>query len=115
MQRLAQHVIAPVGPADAAASAEAHVRAWRETYTGLLPQTYLSNMRPEIYAARWRRQLSGDGTGEVVLAAEGAHGIVGYRGGSLLTRPGRLADAEVFTLYPPEAVKGRGLGPPVLG
>ncbi|MGA0602952.1 GNAT family N-acetyltransferase [Caulobacter sp. KR2-114] len=115
MERLAQHVILPAGPGDARALGEVHVRAWRETYQGLLPETYLAAMRPEIHAVRWRRQLSGDGTGEVVLAVEGAEGLVGYSASSLLQSESRLADAEVFTLYLLKAAQGRGLGGRLLG
>lgn len=115
MERLAQHVILPAGPGDARALGDVHVRAWRETYPGLLPDAYLDALRPEIHAARWRRQLSGEGTGEVVLAAEGAHGLVGYSASSLLHADGRLADAEVFTLYLLKAAQGHGLGARLLG
>jgi len=115
MERLAQHVILPAGPADAAALGEVHVRAWRETYPGLLPQAYLAAMRPEIHAERWRRQLSGDGTGEVVLAVEGARGLVGYAAAAMLKGDSRLADAEVFTLYLLKSAQGRGLGARLLG
>jgi len=115
MERLAQHVILPAGPADAAALGEVHVRAWRETYPGLLPQAYLAAMRAQIHAERWRRQLSGAGTGEVVLAVEGAHGLVGYSAAAPLKAADRLADAEVFTLYLLKSAQGRGLGARLLG
>ncbi len=119
MERLAQHVIFPAGPADAAALGEVHVRAWRESYAGLLPQAYLSAMNPDIHAARWRRQLSreadGEPGGEVVLAVEGVRGLVGYCAGALLKGAGKLADAEVFTLYLLKGAKGRGLGARLLG
>ncbi len=115
MERLAQHVILPAGPADAAALGEVHVRAWRETYASLLPQAYLAAMSPAIHAARWRRQLTDGPTGDVVLAVEGAGGLVGYCAGGLLKGPERLADAEVFTLYLLKTAKGRGLGARLLG
>ncbi|HWA62438.1 MAG TPA: GNAT family N-acetyltransferase [Caulobacteraceae bacterium] len=115
MERLAQHVILPAGPADAAALGDVHVKSWRETYRGLLPEAYLAAMRPEIYAARWRRQLAGLNAGEVVLAVEGAHGLVGYSAGALLSGERRLAECEVFTLYLVKAAQGRGLGARLLG
>jgi ribosomal protein S18 acetylase RimI-like enzyme len=115
MERLAQHVILPAGPGDSGALGEVHVRAWRETYSGLLPAAYLAAMRPEIHAARWRRQLSAETLGEVVLAVEGAHGLVGYSASGLLAAKGRPADAEVFTLYLLKSAQGRGLGARLLG
>src|SRR5437764_9780247 len=48
MERLADVVICPAGPADAAELGQVHVKSWRETYPGLLPQTYLAAMRPEV-------------------------------------------------------------------
>lgn len=115
MERLAQHVIFPAGPADAAALGEVHVRAWQETYPGLLPQPYLNALNPAIHAERWRRQLSKETVDEVVLAAEGARGLVGYCAGGLLKGPSKLADAEVFTLYLLKSAKGRGLGARLMG
>ncbi|HEX7759825.1 MAG TPA: GNAT family N-acetyltransferase [Caulobacteraceae bacterium] len=115
MERLAQHVIFPAGPADAAALGEVHVQAWRESYQGLLPQAYLAAMNPGVHAARWRRQLTRDTPGDIVLAVEGARGLVGYCAGGLLKGPDKLADAEVFTLYLLKAAKGRGLGARLLG
>lgn len=115
MQTLAQHVVFPAGPAESSALGDVHVRAWRETYPGILPATYLAALRPEIHAARFRKQLNAQAPGEVVLAAEGAGGLVGYCAGALLSDDHRLAQAEVFTLYLLKAAQGRGLGARMLG
>ena len=66
-------MVTPAGPGDALALAQVHVRAWRETYPGMLPQAYLDRMSPEAHAARWawRRMHSA----EVTLAAEGRDGL----------------------------------------
>ena len=110
MERLADVVILPAGPADAADLGDLHVTTWRQAYPGLLPQAYLSAMRPEQHARRFHAQLTKARPGEVVLAAEGAVGLVGYCAASRLTAGNRLADAEVFTLYLLKSVQGAGLG-----
>lgn len=107
MERLAEALIVPAGPGDAAALAEVHVRSWRETYAGLLPDTYLQRMSPGLYARRWRRQLSRAQAGQVVLAAESPAGLVAYCAGALAEN-GR--DGEVFTLYVLARAQGGGLG-----
>jgi GNAT superfamily N-acetyltransferase len=110
MERLAETVIVPAGPGDAAALAEVHVRAWRETYPGLLPAPYLERMSAPVHARRWRRQLSTARAGEVVLAAEGAAGLTAYCAGALVGREASTGESEIFTLYLVKAAQGGGLG-----
>ncbi|MEO8813086.1 MAG: GNAT family N-acetyltransferase [Caulobacteraceae bacterium] len=105
MERLAEAVILPAGPGDDIALARVHVDAWRETYTGLLPRAYLDAMNPRLHARRWRTLLSRPRTGEVVLAAEGPAGLVGYCHGASTGR-----EAEVFTLYLLRAAQNGGTG-----
>ncbi len=105
MQRLDDILIIAAGPGDAADLADVHVRAWRETYAGLLPAPYL-------HARRWRRQLDSERPPEIVLAAEGRQGLVGYCAGSVLAETG---GAEVSTLYVLRSVQGLGLGRRLLG
>ena len=108
MERLAETVIIPAGPGDAAALAEVHVNSWRETYQGLLPAPYLERMSAPVHARRWRRQLANARAGEVVLAAEGPGGLTAYCAGALIGQtPG---EAEIFTLYLLKAAQGGGLG-----
>src|SRR5580704_15991591 len=110
MERLIDCVILPAGPADADDLARVHIKAWRETYAGLLPDRYLAAMNPKVHARRWRLQLTRARAGEVVLAAEGAGGLVGYCAGSVPGGPGDAAEAEIFTLYLLKSVQRRGLG-----
>ena len=105
MERLAEFAIVPAGPGDAAALAQVHVAAWRETYPGLLPAAYLQRMSQPVHAARWRRQLTRAAVGEVVLVAEGPSGLTAYCAGAL-----KGGAAEVFTLYLLRRVQGLGLG-----
>ena len=105
MERLVDCVILPAGPADADDLARVHIRAWRETYAGLLPAGYLAAMNPKVHARRWRLQLARARAGDVVLAAEGRGGLVGYCAGAAVGE-----EAEIFTLYLLRAAQHTGLG-----
>ncbi len=112
MQRLDDILIIAAGPGDAADLAEVHVRAWRETYAGLLPAAYLAQMNPRLHARRWRRQLDAARSSEIVLAAEGRQGLVGYCAGLSGAADG---EAEVSTLYVLRSMQRLGLGRRLLG
>jgi ribosomal protein S18 acetylase RimI-like enzyme len=110
VERVLDYVISPAGPADAAELARVHVRSWRETYPGLLPQAALNRMSAEAHARRFRLELTRAKPGQVTLVAEGAAGAVGYASGAVVKGDGRGADAEVFTLYVVRAAQGVGVG-----
>jgi len=110
MERLADIAITAAGPGDAAELGEVHVTSWRQTYPGLLPQTYLAAMNPHLHARRWRHQLTRAKSSEVVLVAEGPRGLIGYCAGAVTARQAEAADAEVFTLYLIKSAQGIGLG-----
>jgi len=110
VEGLLDYAISPAGPGDAAELGRVHVRAWRETYTGVLPQAALGRMSPTVHARRFRHDLLRAETGQVTLIAEDANEAVGYASGALLRGDGRGADAEVFTLYVVRAAQGVGVG-----
>ncbi len=105
MERLVDCVILPAGPADADDLARVHIRAWLETYAGLLPAGYLGAMNAKVHARRFRLQLARARPGEVVLAALGPGGLVGYCAGAVAGE-----EAEIFTLYLLRAAQHVGLG-----
>ena len=109
MQKAAAYVVTPAGPGDALDLARVHVRAWRETYPGMLPQAFLDRMSPQAHAARWMWRLLQDG--EITLLAEGREGLVGYASGDTLRRSGpAAADCEITTLYVLRHAQGEGVG-----
>jgi ribosomal protein S18 acetylase RimI-like enzyme len=109
VEGLLDYTISPAGPGDAGDLARVHVRAWRETYPGLLPQAALDRMSPAFHARRFRHELTVAQPGQVTLIAEGAEGAVGYAFGAL-SEVGKGADAEVFTLYVVRAAQRAGVG-----
>ncbi len=110
MEGLLDYAISPAGPGDSAELGRVHVRAWRETYTGVLPQAALNRMSATVHARRFRYDLMRAQPGQVTLIAEDAEEAVGYACGALLKGDGRGADAEVFTLYVVRAAQGVGVG-----
>ena len=110
MERLADIAITAAGPGDAAELGAVHVAAWRQTYPGLLPQTYLAAMNPQLHARRWRHHLTRARPGDVTLVAEDPGGLIGYGSGALAARETEAGDAEVFTLYLVRSAQGIGLG-----
>lgn len=103
------HVIFPAGPEDADDLARVHVASWRETYQGLLPDSYLKHMTVPVHARRFRAGLMRPGPQEATLAAAEREGLVGYAAGGP-SRSRRPGEAEVTTLYVLRRAQGYGLG-----
>jgi len=100
-------------PADAAALAQADVRAWHETYPGIVPQRFLDRLDPRYRVRYWDSMLRAPGRRpeSVVFVAEMAgHGVVGF-GGCGDERVGLPhVDGEFHALYLLKAAQGLGLG-----
>lgn len=104
-----QHVIFPAGPGDAEDLARVHIQSWRETYQGLLPDSFLSRMTVPVYARRFAASLIRPGEKEATLIAADRSGLVGYAAGGP-SRSKRAGEAEVTTLYVLRTAQGYGLG-----
>ncbi len=106
-------MIRPARPADAPAIARVHVRAWQETYPGLLPPETIAERTEASRLAIWTRALSAPAAGRVILAAEHAGAVAGF-GQAGPQRTQALRDmghtGEVWALYLVAAAQGAGLG-----
>ena len=103
------YVIFPAGPDDAEALAEVHIAAWRESYRGLIADSYLDRMSPGAHARRFAGTRVHPPQDSVTLAAASRNGIVGYVAGGP-SRRARPAEAEVQTLYVRLSAQRAGLG-----
>jgi GNAT superfamily N-acetyltransferase len=80
---------------DAGEMGAVHVRVWRETYPGIVPQHVLDELSPDERAARWRQVLSEPKPQQCVYCAFDASGLAGFAGGgptrdAILDTPGEL-------------------------
>ena len=96
-------------PDDAEGVARVYIESWHDTYAAILPMRLLCAMTPRGQAARWRSAIRA--RSEAVLVAEdGARGILGMT--SFGPSRDRILgfDGEVFTLYVDPGVYGNGIG-----
>ena len=93
--------------ADADALGAVHVQAWREAYTGLIPDEVLAGLDPLRRAAMWHGLIGGRGG---VQIAEQGGAIVGF--GSARPQPDASLpfSAEIGALYVLRAAQRRGIG-----
>lgn len=96
--------------ADAAAMAEIHVQAWRESYRGLIPDDYLNRLGVLERTRNHARWLEREGRGASFLAFAGDDRPAGFvQCGAARGSPGP-GWGEVYALYLLDAAKGQGLG-----
>ena len=108
-------VIRGARPSDAVGIAKVHVASWRETYPGLVPDTYLVNLSEAAAAMRWHNavlgavQARGKGQGALVVVDE-RDTVVGFAtfGGRRVPVDGY--EGEFYALYLLEEAKGQGIG-----
>ncbi len=92
---------------DAAAIAHVHVRSWRTTYAGIIPDEYLTALNEAERVPLWEDWLTSDIS---LFVAEIEGKVVGFAGGGAIREPIEAYDAELYTLYLLEEAQGRGLG-----
>lgn len=101
--------------ADAAAIAQVYTQSWRETYSSLIPETYLEQAtNSQAYERRkesWRVALQGEE--QDVFVAEQEETVVAFASvGPARDHPGYTH--ELTTLYALQRVQGQGVGKQLL-
>ncbi|WP_215083752.1 GNAT family N-acetyltransferase [Exiguobacterium sp. s78] len=89
---------------DASAIARVHIDAWRETYQGIIPDTYLVQLSHEKRTKQWERTL----VDQRVYVAVSGEEVVGFAQGG----PNRSVarEGELYAIYVLQASQGQGLG-----
>jgi GNAT superfamily N-acetyltransferase len=97
---------------DAAAIALVQVWSWRDTYRGLVPQSYLDELDPEKRRDMWERGLAASRwPGSGTLVAEGEDGIVGFAHFAGSRDEGAdTSVGELCAIYTLSTVWGTGVG-----
>lgn len=102
--------IRPARLEDAPQLSRVHVDAWRETYTGIVPQTYLDGLAYQTRTERWRKILSEPQPHDGNFVAEVDGQIVGFSGGGKERQYDPEFSGELYALYLLKAHQGKGLG-----
>lgn len=93
-------------PADAAAIADVHVRAWLETYPGIVPQEELDAQDPAQRRDMWDHILADpERRGFVHVATNGQDRIVGFVAGEASSDT-----SLIHAIYLLKSAQGSGLG-----
>jgi GNAT superfamily N-acetyltransferase len=99
----------PAEPADAAAVAVVHTRAWQLAYRGLIPDTFLDQLKPEDFSRRYTFGLDGPADPATILAVEGAQ-VLGFATVGPCRDGDRPAAGELWALYVDPAAWDTGAG-----
>ncbi len=100
--------------ADAAAIGAVHVAAWRSTYPGILPDSYLSRLSATRQAAYYEAAIAA-GASVIVAAPDNATPrLVGFTTAGPARSRG-LGDGEIETLYVLDDWRDIGVGRALLG
>ena len=82
---------------DAAGIAHVQVESWGTTYTGIVPDAFLSSMNREVQTQRWQSLLAGDAN--LAFVAEDETGIFGFASGGSIREAVLEYDAELYAIY----------------
>jgi ribosomal protein S18 acetylase RimI-like enzyme len=104
-------LIRPARPGDAAAIARIHVETWRDTYAGILPDSYLVHrVKAGARQATWRIGAPGrTAMAETTLVAE-LEQVVGFVSFGPARHLRDRSTGEIYALYVSPDAQGQGLG-----
>ena len=106
-------IVRAATPADPAAMAALHVRAWRATYTGMLPDTFLAGLKVEDREAMWRGSVTEPALApaeRTILVAEADGTLLGLAAAGHARGDDELGLGELYALNVDPPAWGRGAG-----
>ncbi len=96
--------------ADAAAVAEVLVSSWKESFVGVVPDSFLDRLTVEGQNERLRTRLSGDDNSYRMFVAESPDGrLVGFADTGK-PRDDVAYDAELYSIFLLHEFQGKGIG-----
>ncbi len=87
--------------------AELHVRCWRETYAGIMPASYLANLKAADRVDLWRSLLV---MPERFIRVAGSEPCGFVMSGPRRASMPDYADGEIYSIYLLQSAHGQGLG-----
>jgi len=106
-------VVRQAVPGDPPAMAALHVRAWRATYAGLIPDEFLAGLKVEDREAMWRRSVTAPEVApaeRVILVAEQGGAVVGFAAAGHARGDDEFGLGELYALNVDPPAWGRGQG-----
>lgn len=100
--------------ADCASVAEVHVRSWRESFAGLVPQTFLERMSVERRARAFGERFA-DGSYRMFVAEVPGRGVVGFADCGPPRESVGAYEAELYAIYLLPEFQGHGVGGKLFG
>ncbi len=97
-------------PADAPAIADVRVNAWRTTYRGIIPDSYLDAMKVEDSATLWEKVLTAAPNTTNTFVAEADARVVGFASGMMKPEAQLGFDAELTGIYLVQHAQRAGVG-----
>ncbi len=113
MHNLKDIKIRPARPGDVSEVANVHVNSWRETYRGLLPPKYLSNLNFRKKIDAWMKVIN-EKEKFIVFVAEDRVGVIGFATFEAARDSQWEGHGEVSSIYLLSRFKGRGIGTALL-
>ena len=97
--------------ADANGIAVVHVDSWRETYPGIVPQSFLDALSYEKRTKAWLEGFAEHRPSEKVLVVENQNkNITGFAVAGKSREPSFVHEGELHAIYLLRNLQGRGLG-----
>ena len=95
--------------ADALAVAKVHIQSWRESFAGIVPQTYLDKMSVENRAKAFENGFAVDFY-KMFVAETQEYGIVGFADFGKISGNQSKFEAELYAIYLLRDVQRKGIG-----
>ena len=95
--------------ADALAVAKVHVQSWRESFAGIVPQTFLEQMSVENRAKAFEKGFTVDFY-KMFVAETQENGIVGFADFGKIRDNQSKFEAELYAIYLLRDVQRKGIG-----
>jgi ribosomal protein S18 acetylase RimI-like enzyme len=118
MTRASSVIVRAAVPGDPVAMAALHVRAWRATYKGLLPDSFLAGLKVEDREAMWQRTVTQPHLApaeRVILVAELDGTLAGFAAAGHARGDDEHGLGELYSLNVDPWAWGQGTGRALLG